>query len=552
MPISAAIPAPTRAISVDAGNPHFRMENGYLLNNAGDVLYAAANAEPPPGGRRGVQNIPASVKRIAKLAMYGEDVSGMTLPAGLKTIEAGAFADSFGWSVAPTQLPNSITTIGENAFIDTDFAGALPTSLTSLGRYAFALFFPPEHFPAPLTNIVTPPCLKKIPEGCFARLPGYPKLNLTLSEGLEVIGKNAFRCAGLSTVLLPASLRSMDATAFSGLATWEDISPLTAYEVASGNTYLKADDGVLFSADGKTLLAWPQSKTPNYQIPDGTEQIGPHAFANSYLAGFNDGLPSAGLLMVPASVTQFHASAFNVDTNYRKQANAYFLGPAPELSGGAGHGPMVINYNSAHRASWEAKLDEGAEPPTYGGYAVSMFAGGVIVPTIARQDGVSGDAEPFFRNQLALLAGMEGTDTNGVTLRYTLDGFAPTTDSPAVEDGTITIPDTEGNSLVSLAPFRAVGDEELPCGPTVTRRYIDTSAINAALDNDDLDFSTDVIVPWTPDNSFEYGSPSDGRMESFSKHTNSRESWLQTSVTGPGMLSFWWRASLVVSDFTFA
>ncbi|MGI5924261.1 MAG: Ig-like domain-containing protein [Lentisphaeria bacterium] len=528
-------PCPTYAITLDAGNTHFRMVDDYLLNSAGDVLYATANApEPPPEGTTRAASMPGTVKRIAPLAMCGADVSGLELPSGLETIDEGAFADSHGWSVAPTVLPDSVTSIAENAFYDADFAGALPAGLTTLGKYAFAN--------CNMMNIVTPPNLKVIPEGCFSRFPDNSNLHIILSEGLESIGKDAFLGCGVSTILLPASLKNIDPRAFSGIPMWGEISPLIAYEVAPGNTHLKADNGVLFSADGKKLLACPQSKTPSYRIPDGTEEIGPYAFANSYLAGFNDNQPIASFLMVPASVTTLYVSSFSIEAWDTKPANAYFLGAAPEFAEADGWpGHIVFNYSSLYQESWEAKLDEGIEPLTYGGYVVNMISGTVVIPTLVRQDGVSGDDEPLFRNQLVLLAGMESTDTGGVTLRYTLDGNEPTGDSPAVENGIITL--LGGYTTVSLAPFRALGDGEALCGPIIMRNYIDSAAINAALDNDQLVFSTNAAIPWFPTNTNDYSGATSDCMRSFTGNFNFGASWLQTSVTGPGVLSFWWKGA---------
>ncbi|MBP3558819.1 MAG: leucine-rich repeat domain-containing protein [Thermoguttaceae bacterium] len=41
---------------------------------------------------------------------------------------------------------------------------------------------------------------------------------------------------------------------------------------------LRLIDGVLFSADGKTLLAYPRGKTGEYVVPDGVEKIAERAF----------------------------------------------------------------------------------------------------------------------------------------------------------------------------------------------------------------------------------------------------------------------------------
>ena len=51
------------------------------------------------------------------------------------------------------------------------------------------------------------------------------------------------------------------------------------YEVEAGNPRYKSVDGVLFSADGKTLLRYPNGrKDLHYDVPAGTEVIAEHAF----------------------------------------------------------------------------------------------------------------------------------------------------------------------------------------------------------------------------------------------------------------------------------
>ena len=58
---------------------------------------------------------------------------------------------------------------------------------------------------------------------------------------------------------------------------------LTAFKVAEGNEYYASVDGVLFSKDLKTLIAYPGAKEGTYTIPEGTETIGSHAFVKCSL-----------------------------------------------------------------------------------------------------------------------------------------------------------------------------------------------------------------------------------------------------------------------------
>ena len=58
-------------------------------------------------------------------------------------------------------------------------------------------------------------------------------------------------------------------------------SKLNTITVADGNTKYKAVDGVLYSADGKTLIQYPIGKaTDNFIVPTGVTKIGAFAFSN--------------------------------------------------------------------------------------------------------------------------------------------------------------------------------------------------------------------------------------------------------------------------------
>ena len=57
---------------------------------------------------------------------------------------------------------------------------------------------------------------------------------------------------------------------------------LESIEVDEGNRFFKSVDGVLFSKDGKKLLAFPAGRMEeNYIVPEGVEVIGENAFQNS-------------------------------------------------------------------------------------------------------------------------------------------------------------------------------------------------------------------------------------------------------------------------------
>ena len=101
-----------------------------------------------------------------------------------------------------------------------------------------------------------------------------------------------------------------------------------AYEVEAGNPRYKSVDGVLFSADGKTLLRYPNGRRDlHYDVPAGTEVIAANAFSDDLMnlplktlslpIGLKriEGYAFAGCgrlqsLTVPLTVTEIADSAF--------------------------------------------------------------------------------------------------------------------------------------------------------------------------------------------------------------------------------------------------
>lgn len=127
-------------------------------------------------------------------------------------------------------------------------------------------------------------------DGC-ASLAG-----VTLGEGITVIGAGAFQGTGLTELSLPACLTEIGVSAFA------ECDQLDAIAVAEGNAAFRAIDGVVFSADGKTLALYPSGRRGPYGVPAGTEKIGDGAFSGAR------GLTAVTL---PAGVSEIGASAFS-------------------------------------------------------------------------------------------------------------------------------------------------------------------------------------------------------------------------------------------------
>ncbi len=189
---------------------------------------------------------PETLTSIGMLAFESVGITSITLPAslisfsgygafqGCTKLESVEFEEGIQLSEIPQQtfmgcssltyieIPNSVTTIGNNAFQNC-------TSLTSI----------------------------------------------SLPSGLTSIEKQLFyNCTALTTIEIPAGVTTIDTTAF------EDCSSLATFTVAEGNTTFSAsDDGVLFDINKTTLEVFPLgSSATSYEVPEGVTAIASYAF----------------------------------------------------------------------------------------------------------------------------------------------------------------------------------------------------------------------------------------------------------------------------------
>jgi hypothetical protein len=99
--------------------------------------------------------------------------------------------------------------------------------------------------------------------------------SVTIPPGVTSIGAWAFyRCKALTSITIPASVTSIGDRAFT------DCRGLTSIIVDEANGTYRSIDGVLFTKDTITLVAYPAGKIDtNYTIPSGVTGIGERAFS---------------------------------------------------------------------------------------------------------------------------------------------------------------------------------------------------------------------------------------------------------------------------------
>jgi hypothetical protein len=168
-------------------------------------------------------------------------------------------------------------------------------------------------FEGTVGSVTIPDGMTYIGDGVFYDIP---LTSVTIPNSVTSIGDAAFAFTHLTTVTIPASVISI------GTLVFKSCSNLTAITVEAQNPNFSSVDGVLFSKDKHTLVAYPGGKSSSYTIPDGVITIGDVAFAftsltsvtipDSVISIGNAAFASTSLTSVtlPDSVTSIAYEAF--------------------------------------------------------------------------------------------------------------------------------------------------------------------------------------------------------------------------------------------------
>lgn len=206
------------------------------------------------------------------------NATSVTMPNTIVSIEANAFKDGHITSIT---IPKSVTEIKSGAFGQMSYLTAINVDAAN------------PNFRSDNGVLIE----KKDSKEWVAAYPlARPDAEYTVPEGVYGVYTNAFqRASYLTKITLPASLKESPSTEeFNGYTSAQNLREIA---VAAGNTAFKSVDGVLLSADGKKLIAYPNGKAGSpstnpayqgvtgqpdasvYKIPDGVESIEQAAFA---------------------------------------------------------------------------------------------------------------------------------------------------------------------------------------------------------------------------------------------------------------------------------
>ncbi len=291
--------------SVDENNAKYKAIEDCLFTKDGKTLVSAP--------RNTVSNfkIPSNTITIGKYAFYKNlNIIYPEFNDSLEVIEENAFEGCN--KLRTVNLKNNVTTIKESAFKTCSVLDnvKLSSSLTELNSYVFRDC-------SYLREIIVPGSVKTIHPWAFFN--DLRLKDVTLCEGVEYLLDSSFSYTGVKNVVLPSSIISIGSNCFTGCdflesvtlneglkeigsycfnivkllkeinipATLETIGEgaftaclsLTGFQVSASNSYFTSIDGVLFSKDLSTLVAYPSGKNiKEYTIPSTTETLGFRCF----------------------------------------------------------------------------------------------------------------------------------------------------------------------------------------------------------------------------------------------------------------------------------
>ncbi len=225
--------------------------DGYPVTRIGDYAFDYSIVE--------TVSLPNTVTSIGYMAFYScTYLSTVHLPESLEEISHYAFTHCD--RLEQVTLPASLVTLGEKVFYDCD-------NLTEISvKEGNTAFRSEDHvlYTSDGSELIHYPGGKKDPV-------------FVVPEGVTKIWDDAIAFAPLEELVLPNSL-----TEFTKLSLYA-CPNLTAFRVAESHPTLTVRDGLLYSRDGRTLLACPDNFTGSVSVPEGVEHIEDRAFSNCYM-----------------------------------------------------------------------------------------------------------------------------------------------------------------------------------------------------------------------------------------------------------------------------
>jgi hypothetical protein len=238
-------------------------------------------------------------------------LSSISIPNNIISVGNNAFSGCTG--LTSITLPNQLTTVNTGTFHGCSglISVTVPDSVTSIEDGAFTLC-------TALTTINLPDNITYIGNGAFRNCSSLS--SITLPDGLVTLDECSFLGSGLTSVTIPGNVATFGAAAFS------DCSSLTNIFVDDANLNFKDVNGVVYSADGTSLVQYPCGRTGSFVIPDGVTAVDSNAFSWSNVSSVTipDGVAlldsyafaycaSLSSVVMPDDINSIHGTAFTLD-----------------------------------------------------------------------------------------------------------------------------------------------------------------------------------------------------------------------------------------------
>ena len=186
-----------------------------------------------------------NVTNISQFAFHDcTSLTSVTIPDSVTSIGSGAFYDCT--SLTSITMPNNVISIGEWAFYDCTSLTSItmPNNVTSIGEWAFSGC-------TSLTSVTIPDSVTSIGSRAFS---GCTSLSsITIGNGVTNIGDNMFsHCTSLSSITIPDSVTSIGDSAFFVCTS------LTSITIGNGVTSIGS---LTFRSTGITSIVIPKSVT---------------------------------------------------------------------------------------------------------------------------------------------------------------------------------------------------------------------------------------------------------------------------------------------------
>jgi len=270
---------------------------------------------------KGDLRIRYSTKRVGNFALQGCRFDGvLTIENGVEIIDDGAFSGSLTRIKGDIIIPDSVTTIGDYAFLRCGFQDfgfeffnpingsiIIGNGVTSIGQYAFKEC---HGFAGDLVignNVNT---IQKYTFNLCSELT-----SITIGNNVEVIDNFAFEgCSGITNgLVIPNSVTSIGQYAFSNCSVLKGSDERTEEQLENPpagfnrNNFYSINGPLTIGSSVRTIGDYAFNRsggfTGSLTIPDSVESIGSYAFYDMRIL--------TGPLVIPNSVTSIGLRAFS-------------------------------------------------------------------------------------------------------------------------------------------------------------------------------------------------------------------------------------------------